>query len=287
MLLMSDHDFRLVFMAVGVIVAAIILSSTVRWLIHGFFSRNSAILRADPTRYNFLKNAASFIIFTLALILIIYMVPELRSLGATLFAGAGIFAAVLALASQQAFSNIISGIFIVMFKPFRVGDIIEVSGQRRGRVEDITLRHVVIRDFQNQRIIIPNTVISAETIINANITDERVKRHLVYPIGFSSNIDLAFAIITDEALKHPLTIDGRTTEEVAANQPVVKCRVLGFGESSVNIRADVWAKNPDDAFELQCDLNRSIKLRFDREGIEIPFPHRTVFIHQKNETDHG
>lgn len=274
-------------MAAGVIVAAIVLSSTVRWLIHGFFSRNSVILRSDPTRYNFLKNAASFIIFTLALIIIIYMVPELRSLGATLFAGAGIFAAVLALASQQAFSNIISGIFIVMFKPFRVGDIIEVSGQRRGRVEDITLRHVVIRDFQNQRIIIPNTVISAETIINANITDERVKRHLVFPISYSSSIDLAFSIIADEALKHPLTIDGRTTEEIEAGLPVVKCRVLSFGDSAVNIRADVWANNPDDAFELQCDLNRNIKLRFDREGIEIPYPHRVVYIRNQYEKQNG
>lgn len=255
---------------------ALVFALWVRRLIHRYVTSSSLLLKVDPTRYSFLKNASTFIIFSLAAFLIIYSVPELRSLGTTLFASAGIVAAVLAFASQQAMSNIISGIFIVIFKPFRVGDVIETDAGRMGTVEDITLRHTVIRDFQNQRIIIPNTVISNQTIINSNITDERIRRHIFFDISYDSDIDLAFRIIREEAEGHPLCIDGRTEEELALGMPKVRCRVMGFGDSSVNLRADVWAANLRDAAEVRAFLYKQVKERFDAEGIEIPFPYRTI-----------
>lgn len=257
-------------------VLALIFALWVRRLIHSYVTSSSVLLKVDPTRYSFLKNASTFIIFSLAAFLIIYSVPELRSLGATLFASAGVVAAVLAFASQQAMSNIISGIFIVIFKPFRVGDIIETDSGRSGVVEDITLRHTIIKDFQNQRIIIPNTVISGQTIINANISDERIKRQMFFSISYDSDIDLAFRIIAEEAEKHPLFLDNRSVEEKKDGWPKVKCRVVDFLDSGVRLRADVWAANPGEAFELRCDLNKSVKERFDREGIEIPYPYRTI-----------
>lgn len=262
--------------AVIIIVIALLFAFWVRRLIHRYVTDSSVLLKVDPTRYSFLKNASTFIIFSLASFLIIYSVPELRSLGATLFASAGIVAAVLAFASQQAMSNIISGIFIVIFKPFRVGDVIETDASRIGMVEDITLRHTVIRDFQNQRIIIPNTVISNQTIINSNITDARIKRHIFFDISYDSDIDIAMDIIRTEAEHHPLCIDGRSEEEMAIGRPKVRCVVIGFGESSVNLRADVWALNLSDAFEIRTFLNKRVKERFDEEGVEIPFPYRTL-----------
>jgi len=262
--------------AVIIVVTAVLFALWVRRLIHRYVTNSSVLLKVDPTRYSFLKNASTFIIFSLAAFLIIYSVPELRSLGATLFASAGIVAAVLAFASQQAMSNIISGIFIVIFKPFRVGDVIEMDSGRMGTVEDITLRHTVIRDFQNQRIIIPNTVISNQTIINSNITDERIRRHIFFDISYDSDIDLAFRIIREEAESHPLCIDGRTEEDIALGRPKVRCIVIGFGDSAVNLRADVWTANLRDAADLRPFLFKRVKERFDEEGVEIPFPYRTI-----------
>lgn len=244
------------------------------------------MLKVDPTNYSFIKNAASLIIFTLAVFLVIYSVPELRSLGTTLLASAGIATAIVAFASQAALSNIISGVFIVIFKPFRVDDMIRLEGDKAGVVEDITLRHTVIRDFQNQRIIVPNSVISDQTIVNSHIMDERFKRQMFFGISYDSDIDKAFHIIQDEADKHPFTIDARTADEKRKNWPKVKCRVIGFGDSSVNLRADVWAKNPDESWEQFCDLNKSIKERFDKEGIEIPFPYRTI-VYKKDLPKNG
>ncbi|MCF8277335.1 MAG: mechanosensitive ion channel family protein [Flavobacteriales bacterium] len=261
---------------VFILLLAFLLTLWVRRFIHKFVSASSIHLKVDPTKYNFIKNAASLIIFSLAAFLIIYSVPELRSLGTTLLASAGIVTAVIAFASQAALSNIISGVFIVIFKPFRVDDMIRMEGDKAGIVEDITLRHTVIRDFQNQRIIVPNSVISEQTIVNAHIGDERMKRQIFFNISYDSNIDKAFMIIAEEAEKHPLIYDGRTEEEKNDGWPLVKCRVIGFGDSSVNLRADVWSRTPEDSWELFCDLNKSVKERFDKEGIEIPFPYRTI-----------
>lgn len=264
---------------------ALLLTLWVRGFIHRFIQRSSIHLKVDATRYSFLKNAASLIIFTVACLFIIYSIPELRTLSTTLLASAGIVTAIVAFASQAALSNIVSGVFIVIFKPFRVGDMVRLEGEKSGTVEDITLRHTVIKDFQNQRIIVPNSVISSQTIINSHIGDLRMKRQMFFSISYDSNIDKAFEIITEEALKHPLILDGRSEQEKADNWPKVKCRVIGFGESSVNLRADVWAKSPEDSWEMFCDLNKSIKARFDAEGIEIPFPYRTI-VYKKDLIKH-
>lgn len=259
-----------------VLLVAFLFTLWVRRFIHRFVRDSSVFLKVDATRYSFIKNAASLIIFSLALFIIIYSIPEFRTLGTTLLASAGIATAVLAFASQAALSNIVSGVFIVIFKPFRVGDIITLEDGRIGVVQDITLRHTVIRDFQNQRIIIPNSVISSQTIVNSHIEDPRHKRQIFFGISYDSNIDKAFQIIQEEAEKHPNYIDGRTEEEKDNDWPKVKCRVVGFGDSSVNIRADVWSNSPEESWELFCDINKSVKERFDAEGIEIPFPYRTV-----------
>ena len=114
-----------------------------------------------------------FLIYTIGIIAIVYSIPSVNHIGKTLFAGAGIFSAILGFASQQAFSNIIGGIFLVLFKPFRIGDLIKVGALNEGYVEDITLRQTVIKDFGNKCIVIPNSLISTETIQSLRLEDER------------------------------------------------------------------------------------------------------------------
>lgn len=281
-----SKEWKYIIFAGVILTVAIIFSTIIRKLISRFVKKRSLFLKVDPTRFNFIKNALSFIIYMSAIIIIFYTIPELRALGTTLFAGAGIFAAILAFASQQAFSNIISGIFIVIFKPFRVGDWIEIANNYSGIVQDISLRHTVIRDFKNKRIIIPNSVISAETIVNNHVDDDRSRQHINFGISYDSDIDLAFKIMREEAEKHPFFLDARTDEEKMNDVPAVRTVVVGFGDSSVNLRAYVWTDSPESGWDLFCDLNKSIKERFDKEGVEIPFPYRTiVFKDQKGKKE--
>lgn len=258
------------------LVLAIILSRILRFIMNRFFIRSAKKLNVDHTKYNFLKNAVSFLVFLAALIVIFVMIPQLKALGLTLTAGAGIITAIMVFASQQAFSNIISGIFIVIFQPFRVDDHIKIGDLFMGSVEDITLRHTVIRNYENRRIIIPNSVISSETIINSNIIEDKICNYFELGISYDSDIDKAIEIIRDEAIKHPNFIDNRSEEERKDNIPDVVIRVINLADWSVNLRAYIWSENSASGFVMKCDLRKSIKERFDKEGIEIPFPHRTV-----------
>ncbi len=276
-----SETFKHLITSLIIIVIAFILSKIVRYVLSKFVIAAAAKLNVDHTKYNFLKNAASFIIFIIAIIVIFYRIPELKDYGVTIFAGAGVFAAIIGFASQSAFSNIITGIFLVIFKPFRVGDFIELDNDMTGQVEDITLRHTVIRNFENRRIVIPNSIISNETIVNSSLNEDETCMHVFFSISYDSNIDLAISLIQDEAEKHPFLIDRRTPEELEQGVPKVIVRLISFGDSSVNLRAQAWAKSPSDGFVLKCDLHKSVKERFDKEGIEIPYPYRTIVYKDK------
>jgi small conductance mechanosensitive channel len=264
-----------------IIAVAFIISKILRYALGKFVKAASAKLNVDPTRYNFLKNAASFIIFITALIVIFYRIPELKDYGVTIFAGAGVFAAIIGFASQSAFSNIITGIFLVIFKPFRVGDHIAISNNMSGEVEDITLRHTIIKNYENRRIVIPNSVISNETIINSTLSEDETCMYLVMGISYDSDINLAIKIMQEEAEKHRHFLDRRSVEDKKKKEPAIRVRLIDFGDSSVNLRAYVWANDPIEGFAMKCDLNKSIKERFDKEGIEIPYPHRTIVYKDK------
>ena len=280
MKVMNNYWEGFLFAAIVLGVASV-LTYLIRFVIGRFFRRAALKLKVDPTRYNFLKNAVGFIVFLIAIIIIFRSIPSLRDFGTTLMTGAGILAAIVGFASQSAFSNIVSGIFLVIFKPFSVGDRIRIGQLYSGDVEDITLRHTIIKDFENRRIVIPNTVISNETIINSTITDERVCIFLELHISFDSNIDKAIDIIQQEAVKHPLCIDNRSTEDLANGDHQVVVRVIGFTDFASQLRAYLWAKNPSEGFILKCDLNKSIKARFDQDSIELPYPHRTI-VHKQD-----
>ncbi|WMJ71686.1 mechanosensitive ion channel family protein [Cytophagaceae bacterium ABcell3] len=280
----TGYFLRVIFIF-SILIATYLCAAVVRKILTRFFDNNSLLLKADPTQYKFLKHLISALIYLIGVGVAIYSIPALRSLSLSLFTGAGIFAAIIGFASQQAFSNIVSGIFIVIFKPFRVDDRLEIRGNITGVVEDITLRHTVLRNFENRRVIIPNSVIGQEVIYNANITDERTCRLMDFMVGGESNIDHAIQVIQEEALAHPELIDMRKDEEKELGAPIVAVRVMGFGEASIHLRAFVWAKNPPSAFILSADLNKAIKQRFDREGIRFPAYNQTnVRILEKQET---
>ncbi|HEV8512038.1 MAG TPA: mechanosensitive ion channel family protein [Cyclobacteriaceae bacterium] len=264
-----DKNWEQFFFVAIVIIVTFIISMVFRFLIGRFIRGAARKLKVDPTRYNFFKNAVDFILFFVAIIIIFRSIPSLRTLGTGLLTGAGVLAAIVGFASQSAFSNIISGFFLVIFKPFSVGDRVKIGQLYTGDVEDITLRHTIIKDFENKRVIMPNSVISNETIINSTSVDEKICVFIELAVTLNTNLDKAIAIIQDEAMKHHYYIDNRNEVDIARNEQPVMVRVLTFLNGGIMLRAYVWALNPTDAFDLKCDLNKSIKERFDKEGIEL------------------
>lgn len=231
---------------------------------------------SDLTNLKFLNRGVSVLIYLTGISFAIYMIPQLRVIATSLLAGAGLFAIAIGFASQQALANIIGGVFIVMFKPYKINDRLSIRTDLNGVVEDINLRHTVIRNFENKRIIIPNSVISNEILINSNYGDSKIIKWIDVGISYDSDIDLAKKIIKEEVLAHPNFIDTRSEQQIKQGDEIVPVRVLMLGDFSVTLRAWATAIDPPSAFIMGCDLLESIKKRFDTEGIEIPFPYRTI-----------
>ncbi len=272
---LDDYWEQIVF-ALSVLAVSFIVARILRFVVGRFFRNAAQKLNVDPTRYNFFKNAIDFLIFLIATIIIFRSIPVFSAFGTTLLTGAGILAAIVGFASQSAFSNIVSGVFLVIFKPFSVGDRVKIGQLYSGDVEDITLRHTIIKDFQNRRIVIPNSIINSETIINASLVEDKVCMFVELGIALDADIDKAIAIIQEETLKHRFFTDNRTEEEKERDEHPVLVRVMGFTELAIQLRADAWAKNSNEGFEMKCDMYKSIKKRFDSEGVEIPYPRRVI-----------
>ncbi|MBX2894541.1 MAG: mechanosensitive ion channel family protein [Cyclobacteriaceae bacterium] len=271
-----DERWEQVFFILAVLAAAFILSRILRMLIGRFIRSAATKLKVDPTRYNFFKNAVDFIIFLTAAIIIFRSIPYFRSVGTTLLTGAGVLAAIVGFASQSAFSNIISGFFLVIFKPFSVGDRVRIGQLYQGDVEDITLRHTVIKDFENRRIVIPNSVISNETIVNSTLTDEKTCIFIEVPVTFQAPLSKAIQIIQEACLQHPYCIDNRSPEELTKGEAPVVVRVITYGDFGLQLRGYAWAHTPALAFELKCDVLKAVQEKFLIEKIEFGYPGRIM-----------
>ncbi len=254
------------------IVTAIILKNIVQYL----FRRSERQQNLRGRGYSLIKHSLYALIYLSAFIVVVYNIPPFRQIALSLLASAGIMAVVLGFAAQHAFANIVSGVFIIMFKPFKVGDIIEISDHLVGVVEDITLRHTVIRNFEHRRIVVPNAEMSREIIVNSDIRDARIRKHYNVNIAFHSDVEKAMQIVQQTATEHPLCLDNRTEEEIKKNEPIVEVKLIGFNNYALNIKAWVWAVDAEAAFELACSLNVMIKKRFDEAGIQLALPHHFI-----------
>lgn len=237
--------------------------------------KNEKISRKrDATKERMARYVTKVLIYLLGLGLIFYTIPGLRALSVGLFAGVGVLGIVVGLAAQDTLANIIAGISLAIFQPFRLGDRLKISGEY-GRVEDITLRHTVIRTWENKRIIIPNHIISKEPVINYSITDEKILKFVDMSISYDSDIDFARKIMMDEVKKHPDVLDIDTSKDINTPElPIVRVRKLE--DSGVTLRLMFWTKNQAVAVRTGYELQESIKKRFDKEGVEIPYPYRTI-----------
>ncbi|NBC04014.1 MAG: mechanosensitive ion channel [Bacteroidetes bacterium] len=276
-----ELTFKVIFILVGTVILANIVSRIYKKLVERSVDNDDHL-----TTYRFLGNSIATVIYVIGFSFAIWNIPFLKPVAQSVVAGAGILAIAVGFASQQSLGNIISGFFIVISKPYKINDRITFSDGLVGVVEDIGLRHTVIRNFENQRIIIPNSIISNERLVNAHYEEPKVCRFVDVGISYDSDIDLAKKIMAEEIENHELSIDNRTPEEKKNNEPIVSVRVVMLAESSVNLRAWAWAETPPDGYLLFTDVIESIKKRFDREGINIPFPQRTLsYLDQKNDQD--
>ncbi|MFL0202364.1 mechanosensitive ion channel family protein [Tenacibaculum maritimum] len=266
-----DSFWSIFFYCLFVVFVSWLISRATRYGIVQYLKAKKAD-KYGRTSIQFFRNSIKFFIGLFAFIYIILTVPLFRSKATLIFSGAGILAAILGFAAQAAISNLIAGAFIVMFRPFRVGDYIKLDENRLGIVEDITLRHTVINNFENKRLIIPNSVISTESVLNHTIEDSHILSFNNFKIGIKGNIDLARKIIQEEAQELEFVIDNRTPEQVLKDEPQIEVRLIEVLDGYIHLRAYIWINNPFKEFKIKCMLKEAVYKRFVAEGVDLPIP---------------
>lgn len=232
----------------------------------------------DQTTSSFIQRLLVYTLYIIGMAIFLSLIPGMEKVSSSILAGAGIMAMAVGFASQEALSNFVSGLFIVFGKPFRIGDSIMIDSVVNGTVSEITLRHTIIKSLDNRMIIIPNSKINSSTIVNSTIGEQDTCSFIEVGVSYDTNLDKAISVMRDEIMHHPLLIDRRTPEEKQGNTPQVVIRVIALGDSAITLKAWAWAANAGNAFVLKCDLLKSIKERFDKENIEIPYPYNNVIV---------
>lgn len=182
----------------------------------------------------------------------------------TLLGAAGIAGVAIGFASQTSLSNLISGLFLIWEQPFAVGDVLE-AGTDRGIVHSIGLLSVQLRTYNNQLIRIPNESLIKNSF--TNVTRFPIRR-MDIPIGvaYKEDITKVMDLLKEIADQNPLCLD----------EPPPMIVFKGFGDSALEFMFGPWFSKTD-YIALRNSLMTEIKKRFDEEGIEIPFPHRTLY----------
>lgn len=233
---------------------------------------------------NLLRRVVVGLIYFGGIMAIVGQVPGLNKIATSLLAGSGIVAVALSVAAQASIGNLVSGALIGVFKPFRVGDTIRYLDQDiTGTVEEITLRHTIIRTFENKRLIIPNSTMNTQVIENASYGSGVVCLFLELRVSYESDLDLALQILEEQAQRHPSHLDVRTEADKQNDVPEVLVRVQNFNVSGILLRAFVWAEDSVAAAQMKSDILRNVKKEYDKAGIEIPYLQQTVMI--KSESD--
>ena len=247
-----------------------VLASVIRASFNRFVEINTKVLGNDPTNYKFIGHVLVAVIYTIGIGLAINKLHPLKPIASSMLAGAGIAAIAVGFASQQALSNIISGIFIIIFKPFRVNDALKLKNEYSGVVEDITLRHTVLRDAENRRVVIPNSIINAEIIVNTDYDDDTICKFIEVPVPHRTDLEMAKQILQEAVGNHPNFLDKRTKKEKTDAAANVMVKVIALNSNSVTLRAYAWAKDNTGAFDMYCDILEEVKKKFDREGLKFP-----------------
>lgn len=247
------------------VVLAIITLIIGLWLINRFTALLDRRLGAkDPTLNTFLCGLVGISLKIMLLISVASMVGIATTSFIALIGAAGL---AVGLALQGALANFAGGVLILIFKPFKGGDVIEAQGYL-GTVAEIQILYTVVNTFDNRRVVIPNGTLSNASLTNVSAYPTR-RCDMVFGIGYGDDIDRARMICKR-------LIEG---DERALKDPAPLIVVGALGESSVDLTVRVWTKS-EDLWPFYWDMLEKVKKAFDDEGVSIPFPQRDVHMIQ-------
>ncbi|MCK0095912.1 mechanosensitive ion channel [Yoonia sp. F2084L] len=250
--------------AVGNVLAALAILF-IGFLVGGWVRRRLVGLggkhaHLDITLFNFLGNVARYVVVGFAFLFVLNTFGVQTTSVVAVIGAAGL---AIGLALQGTLSNVAAGVMIVFFRPIKIGDFVEVNGQM-GTVKEITLNYTELAAISNVQIIIPNSQVWGNTIINYSTYDTR-RAEWVFGVGYGANLKTA-----EETIRNTIMADPRAKAE-----PEPFIQVNNLGDSSVDFLVRVWCDSAD-YFGFQADMKRQVKEALDAADVPIPFPTRTI-----------
>jgi len=219
----------------------------------------------DETLVKFFGN---IIYYILMMVVILTALTKLGVETTSFFAILGAAGLAIGLALKDSLGNFASGVMLILFKPFKVGDFVTVAGVS-GTVKEISIFSSIIVSGDNQKMIVPNGAITADTIVNVNANPTR-RVDLVVGIGYDDDIKKAKDVLTNILESNDLIIQNKG----------LTIAVSELADSSVNFVVRAWVQTPD-YWAVKFALTEQVKLRFDKEGISIPYPQQDVHHHNQ------
>jgi small-conductance mechanosensitive channel len=197
---------------------------------------------------------------------------------APLLTALGVGGLAVALALQDTLANLFAGIHILMEKSIRIGDFVKLETGQEGYIDDITWRTTRVRMLPNNIVVVPNSKLAQSVVTNYYLPEKRMSLLIAIGVSYSSDPEQVERILVEVAKKGALDIPGLLAEP----EPFVRF-IPGFGESSLDFTLICQVKEFVDQYFAQHELRKRIFKRFNEEGIEIPFPHRTVYLREEKE----
>ena len=227
------------------------------------FIKNSPKLdKLDPGLRAFLASFSNIALYVVLIITIASVLGIPATSFITILASCGV---AIGLALQGSLSNFAGGLMLLFFKPFKVGDYVQVAGEE-GKVLEISVVYTIILTADNKRITIPNGTLTNEVIVNYSA--EKLRRvDMTFTTAYDCDIEKTKAVITKVLKNHPLTLDDP--------EPLVRLSL--HGDSALTYTARAWCNN-EDSWSVKWDITEQVKVEFDKEGIAIPYPQMDVHV---------
>lgn len=233
----------------------------------------------------YLLHLLRLIVITMCLAEILAVMNPNMDIRRMFLQGSALLVAIVGFAAQPAISDIVCGFLISIHKPFDIGDRIVIEGQEPGIVEDITLRHIVIRIYDDLRIIVPNSELNGKILTNTSYgMPDRRGIHLQYSVSYDTDVQKAMDIIRDCVVESPYTLSVENNGIVEDSGPVY---FLKFADSALLLDTTIWVTKNTNSYTAITDINLRVNNAFIENGIEIPYNYVNVVEYEgsKEEID--
>jgi len=245
--------------AAVLLIFAVLLNRMLRLAVERALARGSRV-HIDRTRVKFISQLAQIVVYIVTFFVFAHIIPALSNLGNAGLASVGVLSVVAGLAAQNTLGNLIAGISLLLYRPFNVGDRLQVSaptGLETGEIESLNLGYTIIKTDDNRRVVVPNSIMASQTTINLTRDNSRSLCSVSVVISHDSDLDKARAILLEIAgSNHKMQkIDG--------------CPVTQLDGFGVELTLSVWCADSLIAGALKCELLEAAKRRFSVGGIKL------------------